>query len=101
MKLRLPGLLSFLVLLTLLSVPFNPFAFGPAPAYAVDLNFKLPDTGQYICYDNEKELACPAASQPFFGQDGNFYGTQPTYRDNGNGTITELLRNWYINTLTC
>ena len=37
MKLRLPGLLSFLFLLTLLAAPINPIAFGPEPARAVDL----------------------------------------------------------------
>ena len=30
MKLRLPGLLSFIFLFSLLTAPFNPFAFGLA-----------------------------------------------------------------------
>ena len=29
-------------------------------------------TGQTKCYDNEKEITCPKAGEPFFGQDGNY-----------------------------
>ena len=29
-------------------------------------------TGQIKCYDNEKEIPCPKAGEPFFGQDANY-----------------------------
>ena len=29
-------------------------------------------TGQTKCYDNEKEIPCPKAGEPFFGQDANY-----------------------------
>ena len=29
-------------------------------------------TGQTKCYDNEKEIPCPKAGDPFFGQDANY-----------------------------
>ena len=32
----------------------------------------LPCTGQIKCYDNEKEIPCPKAGEPFFGQDANY-----------------------------
>jgi hypothetical protein len=59
----------------------------PAPAHA----YRLPDSGQTKCYDNAgNEIACPAPGERFHGQDGNYTGPQPAYRDNGNGTVTDL-----------
>jgi hypothetical protein len=59
----------------------------PAPTHA----YRLPDTGQIRCYGNAgKEIACPAPGEPFYGQDGNYAGPQPVYRDNGDGTVTDL-----------
>lgn len=53
--------------------------------------YRLPDTGQTMCYDGAgKLISCPAPGQRFFGQDGNYAGPQPAYRDNGNGTVTDL-----------
>ena len=57
-------------------------------------------TGQTKCYDNEKEIPCPKAGEPFFGQDGNYaenrsclpqnftikhYGSDKTVIDNNSG----------------
>lgn len=52
--------------------------------------YKLPDTGQTKCYDNSVEIPCPQPGGPFYGQDGNYRGPQPAYRDNGDGTVTDL-----------
>lgn len=52
--------------------------------------YTLPDTGQTKCYDNTQEIPCPIAGQPFYGQDGNYQGAQPAYKDNGDGTVTDL-----------
>jgi hypothetical protein len=60
---------------------------GPAPADA----YRLPDSGQTKCYDNAgNEITCPAPGERFHGQDGNYSGPQPAYKDNGNGTVTDL-----------
>ena len=32
----------------------------------------IPDTGQTKCYNNTKEIPCPAPGEPFYGQDGNY-----------------------------
>ncbi len=58
-------------------------AFGVVP-YAVV------DTGQRACFDDRDEIPSPAKGQPCFGQDAQYEGPQPSYRDNGDGTVTDL-----------
>lgn len=48
------------------------------------------DTGQIKCYDNFREISCPQSGQIFYGQDANYTGLTPSYRDNGDGTISDL-----------
>jgi hypothetical protein len=52
--------------------------------------YQLPDTGQDKCYDNNSEITCPSPGQPFYGQDAQHDGPQPSYNDNGDGTVTDL-----------
>ena len=48
------------------------------------------DTGQTKCYDNNGEIAPPKPGQPFYGQDAQHPGPAPSYRDNGDGTVSDL-----------
>jgi hypothetical protein len=48
------------------------------------------DTGQVRCYGNSGEILCPKPGEPFYGQDANYQGVLPLYKDNGDGTITDL-----------
>ncbi len=48
---------------------------------------EIPDTGQVTCYDHRKKIVCPAPGKPYYGQDAQYRGREPTYRDNGDGTI--------------
>ena len=50
----------------------------------------IADTGQTNCYGNTTVISPPTSAQPFYGQDAQLYGNQPTYRDNGDGTISDL-----------
>ncbi len=50
----------------------------------------LPDTGQTKCFNNSAEITCPARGADFYGQDGNYRGTQPSYKGNGD-TVTDLV----------
>lgn len=52
--------------------------------------YTLPDTGITKCYDDEKEIPCPSAGERFYGQDAQYRGAQLSYRDNGDGTVTDL-----------
>ena len=59
------------------------------PALAANWN-PLPDTGQNKCYDTSgKEMGCPAAGKPLYGQDAQYRGAPPAYQDNGNQTVTD------------
>ncbi len=53
--------------------------------------YVIVDTGQVDCYDDVTEVACPGAGADFFGQDAHYAGLGPRYRDNGDGTITDLV----------
>ncbi len=48
------------------------------------------DTGQSSCYSNYSENRCAAPGQPFYGQDAQYNGAPPAYRDNGDGTVSDL-----------
>lgn len=49
------------------------------------------DTGQTAFYNNSGEIAQPAPGADFYGQDAHYAGPQPSYQDNGDGTITDLV----------
>ncbi len=53
--------------------------------------YPVVDTGQNGCYDNHREIAWPTTGQPFYGQDAQQQGNQPSYRDNDDGTITDFV----------
>jgi hypothetical protein len=53
--------------------------------------FPVVGTGQAACFGSSACMACPAADQAFAGQDAQYPGPQPAYRDNGDGTVTDLV----------
>ena len=53
-------------------------------------NYVIVDTRQNSCYDNSETISYPEPSEPFYGQDAQYNGNQPSYQDNGNGTVTDL-----------
>ena len=57
----------------------------------VDISgYSVVDTGQYACYDEQDELVrCPDEGEPFDGQDAQYEGNQPSYIDNGDGTVSD------------
>jgi hypothetical protein len=72
-----------LIAAAVLIIAANPIsAAGPRSYAAVD-------TGQTTCYDHRAPIPCQRAGQPWFGQDGNYQGASPQYRDNGDGTVTD------------
>jgi Protein of unknown function (DUF1566)/EF hand len=52
--------------------------------------YRIVDTGQNRCYDDRTEITFPKPGAALFGQDGQYAGHRPSYRDNGNGTVTDL-----------
>ena len=47
--------------------------------------YTIVDTAQVACYDNAQVIQCPAAGQPFYGQDAEVDGTQPSYTVSADG----------------
>ena len=70
---------AFLVLLVV-----HPASWSLAGIYTIV------DTGQERCYNNTHEIIYPKPGDAFFGQDAQYQGNQPAYRDNGDGTVTDL-----------
>ncbi|HJN10595.1 MAG: DUF1566 domain-containing protein [Pirellulaceae bacterium] len=55
------------------------------------LSYCVVDTGQSHCFsDRGQLLKAPQPGEPFFGQDAFYQGPNPNYRDNGNGTVSDL-----------
>jgi hypothetical protein len=52
-------------------------------------NYKIVGTGQTNSYNNSGIIAVSNAGQAFFGQNSNYPGNIPSYKDNGDGTITD------------
>ncbi len=52
--------------------------------------YTIVDTAQIRCYSNNAEIEFPKADADFFGQDAQYTGNEPAYKDNGDGTVTDL-----------
>ncbi len=52
--------------------------------------YKIVDTGQSDFYDNFNKTGQIDEGNAFYGQDANYEGNQPGYKNNGDGTITDL-----------
>lgn len=52
---------------------------------------QIPDTGQTLTYSSTGSIAWPVEGSRFHGQDAHFEGPQMAYRDNKDGTITDLV----------
>lgn len=66
-------------------------AAGITAGLAADLAYPIVGTGQTRCYDNARAIAAPPPGQAFYGQDAQHPGNLPSYRDNGDGTVTDLV----------
>ncbi len=69
-----------------LIVPSAVWAASPA----TQRTYVIVGTGQTRCYDDLGEIRPPRAGEPFHGQDAQFPGVKPGYRDNGDGTVSDL-----------
>ena len=54
-------------------------------------SYTIVDTGQRHCFSDTGQLRkAPRPGEPFFGQDAFYQTARPRYRDNGDGTVTDL-----------
>lgn len=52
-------------------------------------SYPIVDTGVSICYNDKSIIKAPKKGEAFFGQDAQYNGYQPSYTNNGDGTITD------------
>ncbi len=55
-----------------------------------EVTYRIVDTAQGDCYGNRGSISPPRRGEAFYGQDAQYKGNQPSYRDNGDGTVTDL-----------
>lgn len=51
--------------------------------------YPIVDTNVKSYFSNTTEISPPAKNNPFYGQDATYSGNQPSYTNNGDGTITD------------
>ncbi|MBN2586954.1 MAG: DUF1566 domain-containing protein [Candidatus Fermentibacteraceae bacterium] len=66
------------------------FMLIAAPALAAAVPYPLPDTDQSLCFDTVSVIGMPEPGESFYGQDAHYCGLQPSYANNGDGTVTDL-----------
>jgi len=55
------------------------------------LTYCVVDTGQRHCFSDAGQLrSVPKPGEPFYGQDAFYQGPKAAYRDNGDGTVSDL-----------
>jgi len=61
-----------------------------ASALHAGTTYTIVGTGQTKCYDDHHEITPPKPGQPFYGQDAQHPWPASSYKDNGDGTVTDL-----------
>jgi hypothetical protein len=83
----------FLAVAISLAVMTGGCVSAPSPvarSAAYPGSYLIVGTGQLSYWDTEgKAIAAPARGDPLYGQDAHFPGTTPSYRNNGDGTVTD------------
>ena len=77
------------VLLYMIILAWIP-CLSVAEASSERIPYTIVDTAQVRCYSNNDEIEFPEAVTAFFGQDAQYIGNEPAYKDNGDGTVTDL-----------
>ena len=88
MKLIIPIFISISAIFTMVSceiVENNNSQETQSPTYT----YKIVDTNVQDYYNDTAIISNPSIGQAFYGQDANYSGNQPSYTDNGDGTITD------------
>lgn len=63
--------------------------FLTATTLSYSQTYPIIDTGVSDFYNNNAIISAPTTGQSFYGQDAHYNGNQPSYTNNGDGTITD------------
>lgn len=69
---------------------FAAATFVAHPGWAED-RYPVVDSGQLLTYDARHAIPAPKAGDPYYGQDAQYTANAPTYKINGNGTVSDLV----------
>jgi hypothetical protein len=69
----------------------EPAAQSQVQEVVTNLTCPIVDTDQTLCYDNSSSISFPSDRESFYGQDAHYAGNAPRYRDNGDGTVSDLV----------
>lgn len=59
------------------------------PSVITDITYPIVDTDVSEFCSNNALITMPTEGQAFYGQDATYTGNQPSYTDNGDGTVTD------------
>jgi hypothetical protein len=85
-----PLLLATVLLLTATGCKKDAAVVSAVVQTTPGVAFKVVGTNQKKCYNDVSEISAPAAGADYYGQDAQSLSLQPSYKDNGDGTITDL-----------
>ena len=64
---------------------------GQGAAKPASVTYPIVDTAQVRCYDSRSEIAYPKPGAAYYGQDAQYVANLPRYKDNGDGTVSDLV----------
>lgn len=64
---------------------------GTTYAQDVPRSYPIVHTGVTQAYDNQGSIDLPSKDSAFYGQDAHYLNNPPAYRDNGDGTVSDLV----------
>lgn len=88
-RLLIPLLMLGLILSGCSFLPW--FTSDIAVAQTSPYSYPIVDTNQELTYGNTSVIGEPNPGSSFYGQDAQIDGNQPSYVDNGDGTVTDLV----------
>lgn len=94
MKIRISALILSLCILSTISIigcEEDPISDNnPTEDNLPDISaYPIVSTNQTAFYDDASIISKPNSGDEFYGQDGTYIGNQPSYTDNGDGTVTD------------
>jgi hypothetical protein len=64
---------------------------GQIPQPSTDIIYPIVDTGTTQFYSDMDVIPAPMEGDAYFGQDAQYQSNAPSYSDNGDGTVTDLV----------
>ena len=78
---------TYLILCLVITIPLGILAQNKE----LKNNYPIVGTGQVVCYDDRGEISLLKEGMPYWGQDACYKKNESKYRDNNDGTITDLV----------